>query len=349
MGYTPGLPPGIYAPHTPTIQRLSNIFEAAGLCDQYPESPISILYNQKTVVVHNAPQDVPLNTVASYIIESMNSRNLLSSPENKPIVHTFPESLILTMTFTTREDAIAALSLSDEISFRGNPLSIRPFLREADMPLPPMNIQSKHPRRVIAMNVDPDYIERFPDFLYDHFNIDGYLVVPTMKDCVLFDVCPPIAPESAVLMINEVQFGRFLVHAVAYRSITQRKSDINGEFNVLAEGVDLQQVIQPRTKITTAVDDIPSKGTKLKLLNVLPISSIHDDEENQIVIYDIADECKNYGKILNCTLSSKPEDGACEPYGVIIVEFETEEAAKNAQEHIAGRRYLGRVVVTMLC
>lgn len=349
MGYTPGLPPGIYAPHTPEIQRLSNVFEAAGLTDEYPESPISALYTKKTVVVYNAPPDVPLVTVASYITESMISRGLLSNPENKPIIHTFPETLNFTMTFMNREDALSVLSLSDEISFHGNPLNIRPFQRETDMPIPPMNIQSHHPRRVIAMNVDPDYIQRFPDFLYDHFNIDGYLVVPTMADCVLFDVCPPIAPESAALMIDGIQFGRYLVHAVAYRSVTDRKTDNNGEYNILAEGVDLQQVIQTRTKITTATDDLYTKGRKLKLLNVFPIASIHDEEESQIVIFDVAKECKTYGKVLNCTLSTNPEDGACEPYGAIIVEFESYEAAKRAQEHIAGRRYLGRTCVTMLC
>ena len=144
MGYTPGLPPGIYAPHTPEIQRLSNVFEAAGLTDEYPESPISTLYTKKTVVVYNAPPDVPLITVASYITESMISRGLLSNPENKPLIHTFPETLSFTMTFKNRKDALSVLSLSDEISFHGNPLNIGPFQRETDMPIPPINIQSHH-------------------------------------------------------------------------------------------------------------------------------------------------------------------------------------------------------------
>lgn len=349
MGYTPGLPPGVYAPHTLPIERLSHIFESSGITGEYLESPISIVYSTKTVIVSNGPIDISPMNIAQYVIDTMASRKLLSNPENKPIIHTFPNNPTFTLTFPEESDAKAAISLSFEISFRGSPLDIRAFKKESDFQLPPMNMQSFHPRRVIVMNVDPEYISRFPDFLYDHFDIDGYFQVPTIPDCVLFDVSQPLAPEAAALVIDGMQFGRFRIHAMAYRSVISRPTEINGEFNVLAEGVDLHQIVQSRNKITVATDELISHGKILKILNIFPIAAINNEEESQIIIYDIALECKKYGDVLKCTVSANPEDGACGNYGVAIVEFNDEESAKNAQAHISGRRYLGRIVVTILC
>ncbi|OHS98512.1 hypothetical protein TRFO_35042 [Tritrichomonas foetus] len=348
MGYTPGLPPGIHVPHTREIQIVSNMFEAAGEIGQYLESPNAEIYNTKTVLVYNAPDDVPSITVGNYIVDSMISRNILSDPQNRPTVSSFTDMPVILMTFKTVEDAKNAAGLSLEISFHGNPLDIKMYKMRNELALPPFGVQSYHPRRVIVMNVDPDYIQRFPDFLYDHFDIDGYLVVKSMGDCVLFDVCPPIAPEAAALMIDGVQFGRFPIIARAYRLRLPRQTDQIGEFNILADGVDLQQILHPETKITTATDNIPGNGRFLYLLNVIPSASLLDVEESQILIYDIVNECKRFGEVKGCRVSNEKAVGACGKYGVAILEYVNEEGAKNAQEHIAGRRYLGRTIITML-
>ena len=348
MGYTPGLPPGIYAPHTKAVEVVSNIFEASGSIGDFLESPLSTVYTTRTVLVFNSPSDVPPMNVASYITEVMFSRGLLADKENKPVVRAFPNLPVFSLTFSSVEEAKAAVGLSFEISFRGNSLDIKAIRKDFELPVLPTNIQNNHPRRVVAMNVDTQYIKLFPQFLYDHFDLSGYFVVPTMNDCVIFDVSPPITPEAAALMINGVQFGRFTIRATAMRSSTPRKTDSIGEYNVLANGVDVQQIMQKRTKIITATDNIAAPGRFLFVLNVIPAKALNYNEETQILIYDICEECKKYSNVLSCKVGNEKSWGACGRYAALIMEFETNEDAVKVQEHIAGRRYLGRTVITML-
>ncbi|KAH0795279.1 splicing factor u2af large subunit [Histomonas meleagridis] len=348
MGYTPGLPPGLPGTKTSQVQVLSNIFEAGGLISQYPEGISCQIYNKRSVVIWNSPEDSPSIVVANYLVDSLIARGAISS-EFKPIINTFPDTSIFVLVFPTEEDTQSVLSQTFKISFKGIALDIRPFQKPSDLPLPPINLISQHPRRVIAMNVDTEAAQ-FDLFLSQFFKIDGFLILPNIKDCVLFDVCPPIAPEAAALIIDGVQFGETRIIARALRSVVPRK-DIEkyGEFSVLCDGVNLQQIIQPRTQITTASDTLLSSGKKLHILNVVPISALSDREESQILIYDIAGECKKYGNVVECKLTNESKFGSCGGYGVAIVTFQKEEAAALAQQHLAGRRYLGRVVITMLC
>ena len=352
MGYTPGLPPSLYAPNTLEIRRLSNIFEAAGLNSQYPRHPVCTEYEEYTVFVWNPPDGAP-EDIAEFIKENLVQRGRFSNPEISPIVRSFPFGKCFAIILPTPEDVIAATELCFEISFHGSPLDIRASRLPSQKTMPPINLVTQHPRRVIVTNVDPEEIDSFPQFLQQYFSIDGYYVPKSMTNCVLFDVVPPISPEGAALQIDKVKFGRFPICARSYRAVTPQKPDLDdddyGDLSVLNKGIDLQQILQPRTSITHLSGRLISSGKLLRLLNIVPISSIEDPQESQIIIHDLFNECRQYGNATKCKLSSSPALGACGNFGVAIIEFEKSESAAAAQLNLAGRRYNGRVVITMLC
>ena len=351
MGYTPGLPPSFYTTNTPEIRRLSSIFEAAGLNSQYPHHPACDEYDEYTIFVWNPPDGDP-EEIADFIKENLVQKGRFSNPDIKPIVHSIPFAKCFSIVLPTSADVQAATELCFEISFHGSPLDIRASRLPTQKPMPPINLATKHPRRVIVTNVDPNEIASFPQFLQQYFAIDGYFVPESMPDCVLFDVLPPISPEGAALQINRLKFGRFLIQARSYRSVTLQSNtneDDYGDFSVLNDNIDLQQILQPQTNITHLSGHLISTGRSLRLLNIVPISSISDAQESQIIIHDLFNECRKYGNATKCKLSSSPALGACLNYGVAIIEFEKPESASDAQLNLAGRRYNGRVVITMLC
>lgn len=347
MGYTPGLPPGLYATKSPEIQRLSNIFESAGLISQYPEGESSIIYSRKSVIVLNSPSDEDLHDVANYLVDLLISRGVVSST-TKPQV-TFPQNTnAFVLVFNEEEEANKTISLRFEISYKGIPLDIRALRKENKTPMPPINLITQHPRRVIVMNVDNPVKNNFDLFLSKFFKMDGYLVIEDFGDCVMFDVEPPIAPEAAALMIDGLTFGNEKIIARALRTVLKREnSDKYGELSVLSNGVNLQQIIQTRTNITEFTDSpVDSTGSKLYIYNVIPISVLKDEEECQTLIFDIVNECKKYGNITNCVLSNEYEDFG--PYCIVIVTFQNHESALLAQQNISGRYYLGRIVITSI-
>lgn len=348
MGYSPGLPPGVFYLHSPEVQRLSNLFEAGGIASQYLQSQKSIEYEQNTVIIWKASTDLENESVASFVKNSMVARGFLTS-DFIPKISAIPNSLSFLMTFDNFEQAIKAASLSFQISYGGAPLEIKVTRKSSEKSISPKIIQSFHPRRVIVTNIDPDIIDQFDQFVQERFQIDGFYVLPEMRDCCIFDVCPPMQPECAALILNNVVYGSRTLIARAYRSVIARTShDIGGEYNVLADGVDFHQIIQTRTRITNPSDELLSEGRTLLIFNIIPENIIDDSDEIQMIRFDIIGECKKYGNVISCDFKAGSEFGISNTHGVVIIQFETPESAMSAQEHIAGRRYMGRSAITML-
>lgn len=347
IGYTPGLPPGLYATHTTQIQRLSNIFESGGILSQYPEGESSKEYSRKSITVFNSPNDENPHDIANYLIDLLISRGIVKE-EMKPDVKYFDGTNAFVIVFKEEEEASKTISLRFEISYKGIPLDIRPFRKQNEMPMPPVNIVTHHPRRVIVMNVDNPIKNNFFEFLCNFFKMDGYLVVKDFNDCVMFDVEPPMAAEAAAFIIDGLKFGNDKIIARALRSVfTRKNSDKYGELSVLSQGVNLQQIIQTRTTITELTDSpVNSIGKKLYMFNVIPVSVLKDAEECQTLIFDIVNECKKYGSVENCKLSNEKVNFG--KYCVAIITFQMHESALLAQQNISGRYFLGRIVITTI-
>lgn len=347
MGYTPGLPPGILYFNSSEVQKLSNVFESGGIISQYPQSQENINYELNSIIIKKSSKDWPNESVASYVKNSMIAKGLINQGCS-PKISGINSSLSFLMTFENSSQAEKAASLSYQISYGGVPLEIKLTRKATETSYNSKLIQFYHPRRVIVTNIDPSIIDQFHAFIHEKFQISGYFIFPDMNDCCLFDVCPPIQPECAALMLNNVIYGSRNLIARAFRSVIVRPNQNDGEYNVLADGVDFHQMIQPRTLITSPSDEVVSEGKTLILFNIIPEIILKDQDEVQMIRFDIVGECRKYGNVISCDIRPGSDFHLTNTYGVVVIKFEKSYSAVSAQEHLAGRRYMGRSVITML-
>ncbi|EAY04405.1 hypothetical protein TVAG_417030 [Trichomonas vaginalis G3] len=350
MGYTPGLPPGLVAPTSKSIREISSLFEICGTKNQYIQSNEEKLYMENTIFVENRPEDAdPLQTV-QFIVKQLMKQGSYSSPGTIPDFYSYQNQVRVVIIFPSKTDAETVMKLDQQLVFNGTKLH---FTRPEDYhQIPRANpsfLFAEHPQRVIIVNVDTSQLHQLPEFLQHFFDFDAIYPVDNMNDCVLVDVRPPMSPEVASSRINGKQFGDYVLSCSAMRSVyDQEIPDYPGLFNIPCEGLSLQQILQPKTRITCGAETSEKCGKFLYIMNCVPFEVIDNRNLNVMVSYDIANELGKYGKVVKCTLSKDPNIGSIRNFGVAVVEFETEEDALEAQISVAGMKYMGRTVITML-
>lgn len=97
------------------------------------------------------------------------------------------------------------------------------------------------------------------------------------------------------------------------------------------------------------VSDLASAGVPtevLCLLNMVTPEELEDEEEYDDIVDDVREECGKYGSVKSLEIP-RPIPGVEVPgVGKIYVEFNSIVDCQNAQQHLAGRKFANRVVVT---
>lgn len=348
MGYTPGLPPGLLINHNLETREISNIMESSGIKNEYLQTQKEINSIKRVCYLHHISRESTPEGVVNFIVENLTRRGLYSSPGVQPEVFKYDNHDVYKIIFPTEEDARNAVEINTDIRIYTSPIDIRPFRKQSEINIPPFSLLSSHPQRILVSNVDPSKSHEFESFLNSILFYDGIKQIDEIPDTFMVDVQPPMTPEIASRKLSGIIFGNFQLLATPMRQVTiPEDSDLPGAFNIPCENVDLQQILNFNSHITTGAETTDAYGRFLFMLNCVPVSLIQDPEESVVIISDITKELQKYGNIINVKYSTNPKYGAIGKYGVVVIEFENEDGAKLAQEMISGRRYLGRSVITI--
>ena len=79
--------------------------------------------------------------------------------------------------------------------------------------------------------------------------------------------------------------------------------------------------------------------------NMVNLKDLDDEDEYDDLIYDVREECKCYGKVVDIKIPRPEHPGEIVPgLGKIFVEFATRDGATFAKENLNGKSFNGRFV-----
>ena len=108
-------------------------------------------------------------------------------------------------------------------------------------------------------------------------------------------------------------------------------------------GMQTTTVINKETELIQ-----PSSGKTLRIFNIIPKKILTKRDTIEIYLHSIASECGKYGNVIDCKASEFFKTELESNYGVVEVQFGASEEAKACQIAISGRRFNGRLVITQL-
>jgi len=348
MGNIPGLMPGVVIEQNSRFRQVSALFESCGMSNEYFPSPLEKDYESRIVLIWNSPPDTDPERVADFIYDNLVMRDMYSDKDVKPKVHVRTMKQCFSILFPTKVDAENALGIHNLLSYQSVQLDMRPFRRKTDIAMLPKYAIEYHPARIIVSNIDASLKDSFPYFICMIIPIDGLFFIEELNDSCLIDVQPPLTPEAACIMIQEHVFGSNQLLCKPFRQLSVPETQNDGQYNVLREDVDIQQILNRKITITNRSKKVNHTGRTLVFYNIIPKTMIKDSQDNPMIVDSIKTECQKYGIVEKCYLNFEPSHGLNDSYGVAIVVFRDNESAESAQISLSGRMYLGRIIITSI-
>jgi splicing factor U2AF subunit len=155
----------------------------------------------------------------------------------------------------------------------------------------------------------------------------------TLQGIAFCEYADPTATTIAVEGLNGMELGdRHLKVVRASIGTTQ------------AAGLDMGVNAMSMFAKTTSQD--METGRVLRLLNMVTVDELLDNDDYEEILEDVQEECGKYGKVLGLKIP-RPSGGNRQAAGVgkIYVKFETPESASSALKALAGRKFSDRTVV----
>lgn len=167
------------------------------------------------------------------------------------------------------------------------------------------------------------------------FNLVKDTATGLSKGYAFCEYADPNITDQACAGLNGMQLGD-------KKLIVQRAS--LGAKNI-SNAVSQMQVQIPGLDVS----DLASAGVPtevLCLLNMVTPEELEDEEEYDDIVDDVREECSKYGSVKSVEIP-RPIPGVEVPgVGKIFVEFNSILDCQKAQQHLAGRKFANRVVVT---
>jgi hypothetical protein len=355
LGFTVGLPPNVYVPQTAPIAELSHRFESCDSSLLDIESDFSVqdrqfLFQDARSVrcfVRDLPPDMDSDQLKRAINQKMVQRRLTTSAECVEKVTINPCGQFAFVDFPRARDAERFIELKDSLEIEGQTIKIRRSFKTS----PEAADTEVRPERGAALVVcglagEADVraaVGEFAKVAQVEIAGTGDAIVD-LEDAALVDIV------VLQLRVRGVECARCFPRA-ATRANVDRAQFVgeSGKLVTVAPGMwTVADVLNLDVQISTVVrnwEDVRVEGyNKLRIFNVTRGSGA---AEIGVAVDDVRKELERYTSLEKVYADVLGDDAAV--LGVpIVAEFgETREAAM-AQRDIAGRRYRGRVVITML-
>lgn len=380
MGFTLGLPPGIYLEQTPEVLDLvEKITPLNGMiCPSYYIDEPKIDNNNKTVVISQIPSKLTQEILILELNNLIRARFQFGSKSNYiSSCNISSANSIAYITTTSQEIAEFLVSLrSITIGNETLPIAFPSFLLED---LPPLDKASQsqlepylyiviEPAEGSALPSD----ERIKAFfektahVLDIFQPQNYsykilhfqnihdvdIIMINYSNCNIDGIQivlhrssrDPLESETFIDPIIKDQIrqeqGKSQYYSVLSPYMQNNPISIADIFDL---SMPLNALIRKETEELR-----PALGNYLLIFNVAPQKAYEDEVIKNQIYNDFTQECLKYGKFLSCELGFLFPDKTVSDQIVICVSYLTNEDAKAAQSGIAGRRYCGQILITQL-
>ncbi|EAY09623.1 hypothetical protein TVAG_056670 [Trichomonas vaginalis G3] len=381
LGFTIGLPPGIYVPQTKQISDTSQRFEE---CDQqfaaydsnFAVQERSALFEAGKIVrcfVSSLPPNITEARLKQVINQTLFKKNLTSQPDVVYKVSINSQGQFAFVDFEKPKDAEKFVELKDSFIIDGFTLKIRKSTMatttETSLTLPHEHVNGLiiQDKSFFDTSLESEKICQEIKEIVSKYAIVDKVQMPKFNDIrlgyVIVDLFNPDYVDFVILKLklnHNLQARRCFVQSGEYpRDISEIKSKIM--HTNLNKGMQKEKLysVYPKKDLTIAdifnldvdiatIDAIVpySSSRFLKIYNVLKRDT--PSEEVNTVIGDMKEECEKYGKVLNAYAETTfPKFSSIIPTPIVI-EYEKTEDAVKAQKIIAGLQYCGRALITCL-
>lgn len=238
----------------------------------------------------------------------------------------------------------------DGINFKGQSLKIRRPHDYQPMPGMPENPSVSVPAGVISTVVQDSphkvFVGGLPSYLNEDqvkellisfgqlraFNLVKDSATGLSKGYAFCEYVDPYITDQAIAGLNGMQLGdKKLI--VQRASVGAKNAQVNAPVQVQVPGLTLASGAGPPTEV-------------LCLLNMVSPEELKDEEEYEDILEDIREECNKYGVVKSVEIP-RPIEGVDVPgCGKVFVEFNSVIDCQKAQQHLTGRKFANRVVVT---
>ena len=377
MGYTLGLPPGLYTSDNEEIQDIVDRIKPLNgviLPSMIPNLQMGVAkQTRKKVLVTNLPLNISSEEIKAILISHLLKKKMIVDEEAVGECHINAKRFNATVTMRSQREAEAAVQLG---SFVYGQQVMK--IIWADHPSPSSDYRS---------------FESFESTdTSDYLFIDSVLPLPesgrianAFEECGFtvkeieqsneYNYCLVVLDENvtvehAISKLNGVNVDgvKLRIRRIGNPSEAQRISQL--ELNKIRTSIgpsNMYSVLVPIMRSSPCIADIlncdvnvsipirpetertqPSTGNTLYIYNIAPMVSLFDAEMCQDIISDIREECSRFGEVVSCEITRQTQEPLPSDYAIVKVDFAKPTDAKEAQMGISGRRYSGRIVITQL-
>ena len=355
MGFTVGLPPSMYVPQTKNVIELSRRFESsdAALLDNdssFATQERQVLFQAGKCVrcyVRDLPPGMDNEKLKKILNQKMNQRKITTQSDPISKVFINPMGQFAFVDFEKSKDAEKFIELKDSLEIEGHTIRIRRSHKDYGNE-DEENINEDDIKKIVGQIAE---VENVTIPKVDEFGL-GYAIVE-LKDQNLIDL--------VVLKLRNIgikckrcfpRLGQELREEMSNDKLNQLNCYgklVSDKFSILShspESYFITDILNLDIDISNITNEVQSYDLKsLRIFNVL---SSTDPNEMESVVKDIEEECKAFGKILNIYVDLQFDCLVPQITPPIVVKFESSKEANKAQKGISGRRYKGRIVITML-
>ena len=373
MGYTIGLPPGIYAPDTDEVRQVVAKVKAQNgviLPSSLPQSSaFATRQPRKRVLVTNLPLEIASEEIKELLVTNLMRKKLITSEDAVVDCYINASRFNATVTMKTQKDAEAAVQLGSLTS--GQQLMKIIWAAQAAAP-----VEQDIPDAIDTSNfIFVDSILPLPSAASIKEQFEGCeFAVREIQQPTGFSHCIVILDDQSQAEYAAASMNGAVVDGVRLRvqrlGSRERKPLTQKETTKTQNSIgpsNKYAVVSPQLRTKPCVADIldcdvpvtiqirpeterlqPSTGTVLNIFNVAPMLATFDQDVCQEIVDNMRDECERFGNVVSCTIERLGSEPLPCDYAVVRVTFESLEDAKKAQLGISGRRYGGRTVITQL-
>jgi hypothetical protein len=378
MGFTLGLPPGLYVPDRPEINDLvEKIRPLNGLILPSAVASLEPLARQnvrKVVTVTNLPLEISTEEIGNLIASNMLKHKLTA--ETNPVVscEIHKTRIHARVEFRSQKLAEAAVQLGSVLVGTHAlqimwPVSRREKTEAALSDY--FNSRDTNDCIFIDSLLPLPNIDVLAQAIEQSFKIDSIERPDGFNHCTL-RLSDPQLLSSAIFQLNDsLVDGVKLRVRRAFVDCDQPPRNLNAKelrkMTTTSGPSTMFTVVSPLMRSKPCVADIlnmevpvsfairpeterlePSTGLALHIFNIAPLVALYDNEVCQDLIMDIREECNKFGRVIDCVVAKLASESLPSDYSIVKVLFDNKEDAKQAQMGISGRRYCGRLVITML-
>ncbi|OHT01101.1 hypothetical protein TRFO_01678 [Tritrichomonas foetus] len=375
LGFTIGLPPNIYIPQTPPIVELSQRYESIDANFIDVDSKFNVKERQFMLQTSSNARcyvrELPPNMDAEALKEALNiklfQKKLTSSKHAISQVVINPNNEFAFVDFEKVKDAEKFIELKDSFDLEGHTLRIRRAHADETNESMSGDLPQEMNNSLIINQIPDDINEQIlSTIISEHAQVEK-VTIPSINEKRLGYAIVDLQDTS---LVNIVMLKLRLINGFDCRrcfpradqpprvSLTKDKLDEMKFYNQKEENKyavfiensenlaisDILNLDIDITKIQTGI--IPNKTCRrLRIFNVIKTEEVSEIEE---VVADMREECSAFGEIEEVYADTVWEKLVRQIGTPVVVIFKTVNDANNAQRGISGRKYKGRVVITML-